>query len=214
VVMTTHARTGLQRAMLGSVTEEVLRLSPVPVLAIRPGGQRVTAFKTLLVPVDGTPGGTLALGHAVALGQSLGARIVLLQVITPLPRIVFEPLVGAALTSFMDPAWEEETIESARRYVGALAERVAARGIGSEARLELGHAAEQIVDVSEQVEADMIVMSTNALTGSLRALLGSVADAVVRKSRRPVLLIRRIGEAGEEPLGGSNAGESTRVESA
>jgi hypothetical protein len=41
------------------------------------------------------------------------------------------------------------------------------------------------------VGADLIVMSTHALTGPMRTLLGSVADAVVRGSHRPVLLIRR-----------------------
>jgi nucleotide-binding universal stress UspA family protein len=61
VAMATHGRSGLQRAMLGSVAERTLERSPVPVLVQRPGGKRVTEIRTLLVPVDGSPGGALAL---------------------------------------------------------------------------------------------------------------------------------------------------------
>jgi nucleotide-binding universal stress UspA family protein len=70
VAMTTHGRSGLQRAMLGSVAERTLEHSPVPVLVQRLGGRRVTEIGTLLVPVDGSPGGALALGSAVALAHA------------------------------------------------------------------------------------------------------------------------------------------------
>jgi nucleotide-binding universal stress UspA family protein len=61
VVMATHGRAGLSRAVLGSVAERVVAESPVPVALLRPGGHRVSRISTLLVPVDGSPGGSLAL---------------------------------------------------------------------------------------------------------------------------------------------------------
>jgi nucleotide-binding universal stress UspA family protein len=51
--------------------------------------------------------------------------------------------------------------------------------------------AEAIMKTADDVDADLIVMSTHALTGPARALLGSVSDAVVRSSHRAVLLPRR-----------------------
>jgi hypothetical protein len=51
--------------------------------------------------------------------------------------------------------------------------------------------ADAIMRSADEVGADLIVMSTHALTGPARALLGSVADMVVRNARRPVLLPRR-----------------------
>jgi len=51
--------------------------------------------------------------------------------------------------------------------------------------------AETIVAVAEEGAADLIVMSTQALTGAARALLGSVADAVVRSAHCPVLVVHR-----------------------
>jgi nucleotide-binding universal stress UspA family protein len=51
--------------------------------------------------------------------------------------------------------------------------------------------AECIVQVADQQTSDLIMMSTHALTGLRRAVLGSVADAVVRTAACPVLLLRR-----------------------
>jgi nucleotide-binding universal stress UspA family protein len=75
IVMRTHGRVGLERAVLGSVTEQVLKDSGVPLVLLRPGGRRLTRIRKLVVPVDGSPGGALALGFAVSLAQATGAAI-------------------------------------------------------------------------------------------------------------------------------------------
>src|SRR6185436_2730669 len=67
VVMATHGRSGLGRAILGSVASGVVAQSPVPVVLLRPGGHKTTRVRVLLVPVDGSPGGSVALGAALAL---------------------------------------------------------------------------------------------------------------------------------------------------
>ena len=54
-----------------------------------------------------------------------------------------------------------------------------------------GEIPQTIVSVADEVAADVIVMSTRALGGSDRALLGTVADEVVLTANRPVLLVRR-----------------------
>jgi nucleotide-binding universal stress UspA family protein len=100
--------------------------------------------------------------------------------------------------SYLNPAWDEEALAGARRYVAGLAERVRSTCPDVEGRAEIGDTlppitsvVERITTVAEQTGADMIVMSTHAHTGPVRALLGSVADVVVRTARRPVLLVRR-----------------------
>lgn len=137
IVMATHGRSGLQRTVVGSIAEQVLTRSPVPVVLTRPGGKHVTHLQTLLVPTDGTAGAALALSTASELARASGAQLVLVEV------------VGRHRTS--------PTIEA----------------------------------VAEQIDADLIVMSTHARTGPARAMLGSTADTLVRTAKRPVLLIRR-----------------------
>jgi nucleotide-binding universal stress UspA family protein len=192
IVMRTHGRAGLPRAVLGSVTERVVADSPVPVVVLRPGGRRVSALKTLLVPIDGSPGGAVALGRAVELAEASGATIRLLQVVVPIPSQAYSNwgMLGGGV--YIDPAWDEEALASAQIYVQSLVRRLRERGLSADgdARIE-SSVPQTIVDFSESVGADLIVMSTDALTGAARAVLGSVADEVVREAGCPVLLVRR-----------------------
>ena len=88
--------------------------------------------------------------------------------------------------AYYDPEWDEETLASARTYVEGIVKRLGAAGlvVEGDARQERDVAG-TIVRVAEEATADLIVMSTQALTGPARALLGSVADAVARTSHCP-----------------------------
>jgi nucleotide-binding universal stress UspA family protein len=191
IIMRTHGRVGLERAILGSVTQRVLADSGVPVMLVRPDEREIGQIQKLLVPIDGSPGGAVALGTAVALAQETGASITVLEVAVPMPTWAYagDPFGAVA---YYDPAWDEESLAAAKAYVGGIVARMQRAGLAVEgqARQERD-VADTIVNVAEQVKADLIVMSTQALTGPARALLGSVADAVVRTAHSPVLLVHR-----------------------
>jgi nucleotide-binding universal stress UspA family protein len=191
IVMRTHGRAGLARAVLGSVAERVLTLSPVPLLLLRPGGQYVSQIKSLLVPVDGSPGGALALGAAVGLAAASGASVRLLEVVVPIPTYMYGAYAvnGAA---FVDPAWDEEARVSAQTYLDGLAARLRGSGLTVETEVLVAPmVADAIAGIAQARGIDLIVMSTQALSGAARAVLGSVADALVRAAPCPVLLLRR-----------------------
>jgi nucleotide-binding universal stress UspA family protein len=191
VVMGTRGRSGLPRAVLGSVADRVLRESPAPVLLLGPHERPVGELRVVLVPLDDQPRENGALGVAVPLARAHHARLVLVRVSVPPPVWVYEPTIGLNTGPFIDPMW----LEDARVGAEAQAERVAAPlradGLAAEARGVLGQVAPAIIQTADEVDADLIVMSTHARSGPTRATLGSVADAVVRRSRRPVLLVRR-----------------------
>jgi nucleotide-binding universal stress UspA family protein len=197
IAMATHGRSGLGRALLGSVADGVVTTSPVPVLLQRPGGHRVGAVRRLLVPVDGSPGGALALGVALGLARAAGARITLLEVVVPLVSYALGTSVDGGM-AYLDPAWDAEATTAAQAYVGGMAARLGRAGVEAEGRAAIatiGTPSATIADaigrVAAEVDADLIVMSTHALTGPARTVLGSVADAVVRESHRAVLLVRQ-----------------------
>jgi len=132
----------------------------------------------------------LARGAAVALARPAGARIVVLQVVGPL-AVTLSTSLAAMAPSYVDPAWDEEALTSARGYVAGLAARLQQTGIVAEGRAGYGHAVvETLAETADSVDADLVVMSKHALTGPARAMLGSVADAAVRTARHPVLLVR------------------------
>jgi nucleotide-binding universal stress UspA family protein len=183
VVMGTHGRVGLERILHGSVAGDVLSTSGVPTLLVRPGGQETTRLATLLVPVDESPEGQLALGAATRLAERAGARVTLVEAIPPLP---------ASMASIpVDPGWEAAALSRAQAFLGDVTARLVGRGIATEAVVRSGEIPRTIVSVADEVAADLIVMSTRALGGPDRALLGTVADEVVRTANRPVLLVRR-----------------------
>lgn len=206
IVMRSHGRVGLRRAVLGSVTQRVLAASGVPVLVVRPGGRRVRHIRTLLVPLDGSAGGAVALGTAVGLSQASGASVKLLRVAVPIPEHVYTEFDYAAIPDFDPAAWDEEALASAGTYVDDIVARLRGAGVTAEGVARMApEIARTIVSVARETSADLIVMSTQALTGAARALLGSVADAVVRGASCPVLLLHRAEidretGASQEPL--------------
>lgn len=189
VIIRTHGRTGLERVVLGSIAERVLSQSSVPVLLVRPGGRQIIHFRTILVPVDGSAVGALALASSAGLARRIGAAIHLLEVVVPVPQQAWTQSEGI---TYFDPAWDEQALARAQTYIDGLLSHLRAAGLQASGQARFApDIPSSIVEVARAKAADMIVMSTHALTGLPRALLGSVADAVVRTGECPVLLIHR-----------------------
>jgi nucleotide-binding universal stress UspA family protein len=187
---------------LTSVSRAIVSLSPAPVLLVRPGARRTQHMRTLLVPVDGSPGGSLALAAAIALAHTMQARLVLLQVVVPLNAEEVAALPGMTLGGFIDPAWGNLAVESAEDYLHKLAEHLEAGGLSCEARVAVGEVAAEIVRCGGDVDADLVVMSTHARTWPGEALVGSVALNVLEYGELPLLLVHR------EPLAGDVLAET------
>lgn len=186
IIMRTHGRAGLERAVFGSVAEEVFKQSKIPLLLLRPGGRRVSAIRRVLVPVDGSPGGSLALQAALDIARTTGASIGVRQVVVPVPMLAYAAPYDYSGIAFYDPVWDDDALLAARTYVDAVAERLRRLGVTVDAEARIApDVVRAIVDDAERTSTDLIIMSRHALTGPARALLGSVADAVVRTAHCP-----------------------------
>jgi nucleotide-binding universal stress UspA family protein len=190
VVMTTHGRGGLERAWLGSMADELVHLSPVPLLLLRPEpGSVPSPFRRTLVPLDGSARAESILEHVLELARlEPAAELVLLDVVQPIASTVWTP--GAALTSSVvtaDVTQRQE--EHARHYLDGVARRLQAAGVGVRTRIELAAGvASAILDVARDEQAGLVALATHGRSGLARLALGSIADKVVRGSRTPVLL--------------------------
>ncbi|HVH41185.1 MAG TPA: universal stress protein [Labilithrix sp.] len=144
-------------------------------------------IKNILVPIDFGEPSDSALGHAIDLAEALDAKVYVLN--------VYElPLVG-----FPDGA-VIPTAEIASRIVNAsqkvLDEAVAkhrGRKVAVSALLKQGDARDVILSVAKEVGAGLIVMGTHGRSGIARALIGSVAERIVRTSSIPVLTVHAEG---------------------
>jgi nucleotide-binding universal stress UspA family protein len=199
IVMATYGLGGHDRPVTGSVAGGVLTHSRIPVLLVRPGEAQMERLKLTLVPVDGSPDSLVALGHASRLARAVPTALVLLRVVVPLPLWIYDPSLGLNTGPLIDPRWDEDRRQHAESYVRQLAQTVANSGIEVGADAVLDEVAAGICTYADQQAADLIVMSTHGRRGPARALLGSVADEVVRTAHQPVLLINRdmvVGSSG------------------
>jgi nucleotide-binding universal stress UspA family protein len=191
VVMSTHPAAKRSILALTSVARSVVTSSPAPVLLLHPGGKRISHIGTVVVPVDGTPGGSLALAAARALAASTGSRIVLLDVVVPIQADAAGALVGMSVGGYIDPCWEELSERSAHSYVDALRSSLLQAGIACEAHVVRGQVSDEVLRCIDQVSGDLVVMSSHALNWPDRAYADSVADRVLSQGAVPVMFVRR-----------------------
>ena len=181
LVTTTHARSGIHRAVLGSVAEYLVAHAPVSTLLMRVDNSSRPRLSTLLVTLDLT--GAAPLQTAIKLARATGARLVLLRVVLPEEMYVWQWQRGPILA-------EPQAVVTARQQVEDLRDRVRAAGVDAQARVVTGVPVPTILSQATEVGADLIIMATHARTGLQRAVQGSVADAVMRAAAQPVLLCR------------------------
>ena len=194
LVMTTHGRGGIRRAWLGSVADQLVRTSEVPVLVVRAHDHDKTTsldLSEILVPLDGSPLAEAVLEPVTALARLWDAEISLMQVVSP---VVFtsDPL-------FRVPAGYSEQATGIRRdaaqdYVRDVAERLRGTGVRASGVAVLGGGvAETLLDLALPGRVGLVAIATHGRGGARRLMLGSVADKLVRAAEVPVLVVRPAG---------------------
>ncbi|MEO5816836.1 MAG: universal stress protein [Gemmatimonadaceae bacterium] len=207
IVMTSHGRTGLSRAWLGSVADGVIRRSSIPVLMLRPASELATPlggpapFRKILVPVDGSRDAMSVLAAAASLARLHGARLVLLRIILPVPFVAADPILGSVYpATIQDTVATAEVVDDAKRQLDDAARSIVARdGIDVEVNVLVADGvAQALLDFASASSADLIAMSTHS-RGASRLLIGSLADKIIRGSRLPVLLYHASTEIAAVP---------------
>jgi nucleotide-binding universal stress UspA family protein len=190
IVMSTHGRRGLSHALIGSVTEEVVRLSERPVLTIRGPAAVSTGpwIENVLVPVDFSRHSEHAVDHAREFCRAYQARMHLLHVFEqPVTPEVYVGVTGAP----SDFSLVESSLREALRGVATRA--------GAEVQTQIhvreGRAVSGILAAAEEIGADLIVIATHGLGGLTHVMLGSVTDKVLRRAACPVLTVKAFGKS-------------------
>lgn len=150
-------------------------------------GMNGSAFSNIMVATDGSKLGRKAVDSAIKIAGLNNAKLYAVHVIA----------TGEVKVSLHDPRdaeWKKamrEHLEEQGREATAYAKtagkivNVAVEPVTLE-----GNPADEIVDFAEKNDIDLIVMGTLGKSGVQRFLLGSVAENVIRHSKKPVLVIR------------------------
>lgn len=185
IVMGTHGRSGLERILLGSVAERVLRKSPVPVLAVPPNARQPEAsIARILCPVDFSEPSAHALQYAVSLARDAQAHLVVAHVIETVPD------ADSYQYRFINvPEFHAQVLQAAREQMAAFIAGAAGRAI--EQTFVTGKPSRQIVKLAAERPFDLIVMGQHGRTAAERLFFGSTTQHVMREASCPVLSIRQ-----------------------
>jgi len=179
IVMGTHGRSGLNRLLLGSVAEKVLREAKGPVLTVR-GGEEGRAcrlpFRKILCPVNYTPVAQEALRYAADLARRSGAELIL-------------------MTTLEEEGGSEELVrEHEQKLCASVPERVQAH-CAIRPAVRQGNAAEQILKMAASEGSDLIVIGAQHRPLLETTIVGTTSVRVMRHAPCPVLTVSRRGEA-------------------
>ena len=188
VVMTTHGRGTHRHAWLGSVADELVRWMPTPLLLIRPRDvspdlAHQPVCRRMLIVLDSAAQSEQYLAHSIAVGTLLRTEYTLLHVIEPAP---------ATYRTAPDQRINQSVLEQRRRRAQAYLDRIAARLRAEALRVRthvvVGAPAVVIPDYAQETAADLIAMETDARSGVVELLQGSLADQVLSGTPVPLLL--------------------------
>jgi nucleotide-binding universal stress UspA family protein len=139
---------------------------------------RMTAFKRILVGVDGSENSLRAVRKAAEIALPFHSEIVLLNVLQPTESAYY---TGMPTTEEAERAKGEEKLHRAK----TLCEEA---GLKTNTKVMLGYPAEVILDLSED-GFDLVIVGTRGTSGLARFLMGSVSSRVVQFSKVPVMVV-------------------------
>ena len=187
IVIATHGRSGLDRLVFGNTCDKVVRTAKVPVLCIKhPEHEALNedgslSINKILCPLDFSEFSHSAMPMAQALGKQCGATMILAHVVD---------------TRFDYPEWTAQVAinnsaflaKSARENLEKVASEV--EGVPTEVFVTVGNPYRVLNEKIKEESIDLVVMPTHGRKGITHALLGSVAEKMVRTAGCPVLTMR------------------------
>ncbi len=194
LVLGTHGRGGLKKLALGSVAEEVLRLTSHPVLTVGPHvpplGSGNAELKRILFATDFGPTAAKAFPYALSLAEGYQAKLVLLHMISPMPATdVASPYGPSSCAAGEFVRWQHTVREESQNKLRALIPEHAKLASEPEFKTGMDFIPEGILDMANG--ADLIVMGASRTSAPRRAahMPWSLIHEVVCQARCPVLTV-------------------------
>lgn len=185
IAMATHGQSGLDRVLLGSVTERVTESADLPVLTVAADLDREPTYPpgTVLVGTDGSAGGDGALANGIEVALATGATLAVVSV------------VESGVLDAADGDEEGPATERARETVEAAVATAEDAGVETvEGTVAHGRAYREIGAHAEAVGADLVAVGTQGQSGFGRHVLGGVTGKLLRSAPAPVLVAPAAGD--------------------
>ena len=192
IAMATHGRSGIDRWVLGSVAEKVLRATNNPLLLVKGAKQAASGeqarLTSVIVPLDGSELAESVLPAVTELAKKLDLEIILFRAFN-IPYSLYAGADGYYALNFDQLITEIK--DDANAYLEKKTEELKRNGVEKISFLvKEGLSADEIISFGRQTPDNLIAMCTHGRSGVKRWVLGSVTENVVRHCGDPVLVIR------------------------
>lgn len=189
IVMTAHGKDGTRRLIFGSIAQQVVAISRLPLLLVKPPRIERFELRNILVPLDNESMHDQAVPTAVELARVCGARLHLLCVIPTRgtdsgPHAAAGAMLPATAAAYLDIA-EEMAYEHFQTHV----QEVERTGTPVSVDIARGEPALMIAQTAEKIAADLILLATHGRAGLNAFWNRSVAALVARRTHVPLLLM-------------------------
>jgi nucleotide-binding universal stress UspA family protein len=192
IAMATHGRSGLNRFLLGSVAEKVLRGSVNPLLLVRATeeakSEGETAFKTVIVPLDGSELAESVLPTVTSVAKELSLEVLLFRGYH-IPYNAYAGDEGYYAGNYDDLI--NGVRDEANAYLAKKVAEIKKLGVGKVSSVSAeGFAGDEIIALGRKTPDSLIAMCSHGRSGVKRWVLGSVTETVVRHTADPLLVVR------------------------
>ena len=144
-------------------------------------------FKSIVVGTDGSDTATQAVRQAVDMAAAVGATIELVSAYAPVPA---QRLSAERRDAPEDVQWAISPRQDVEVSLTDAAEIAREAGVSVNTHARQGDAADAILDVAEEQNADLVIVGNKGMTGAKRFLLGSVPNKVSHHAPCSVLIVR------------------------
>lgn len=193
VVMATHGRGAFRRLWLGSVADQVIRESQVPVLLIHPKGdlaaQAAPPIQRILMATDLSGESKAILAPVRDLARLVEGHVTVVHVVEAIAAANLDGVLPYPVS--VEGGRITDRAAAARTRLEWLAADLVAEGVPATTRVEIGGSvALTLIQLMQEAQYDILALATHGRSGFKRAVLGSVADKMIRTGEKPILILR------------------------
>ena len=159
------------------------------------------SVKKILYATDLSKNARYAFAYAISLANLYGAKIIFLHIVPEVPELVDKHVIGYINAEHWEEIRKQHFQEAREALIGKRTDHIAIKKVldqfserakesTDDVIVERGNPVEQILKQAEEKNCDLIVMGTHGYGTLEDAMIGSTARRVIRRSKKPVLVVR------------------------
>ena len=192
IVIATHGRSGIKKWAMGSVASKIITATRRPIMLIRAkeaDAAKKGTIDKLLLPLDGSKESESILPHAMEIASKFKSEVIMFQAISlAFPTYAAE---AYAYVTYSDQQMDAMKA-SALDYLEKIGSSFREKGIEVKSDVRFGSTADEVINYTDEIGADLVAMTTHGRSGIGRWLFGSTTARVMKGGNTNLLLVRSI----------------------